>query len=109
MISILPWLPAMFRHWPASCSRHLSEMASFVRSRKSATTSACIGCVVHAYFHFVFGSYIGQDMYLSLYVFLFLTKCARKDNIILFTKATRNRIFNVAEYMRKTQLIGCCS
>ena len=34
--------------------------------------------------------------------FLFLTKCARKDNIILFTKATRNRIFNVAEYMRKT-------
>ena len=33
--------------------------------------------------------------------FLFLTKCARKDNIILFTKATRNRIFNVAEYMRK--------
>ena len=40
--------------------------------------------------------------------FLFLTKCARKDNIIAFTKATRNRIFNVAEYMRKTQL-GCCS
>ena len=40
--------------------------------------------------------------------FLFLTKSARKDNIILFTKATRNRIFNVAEYMRKTQL-GCCS
>ena len=40
--------------------------------------------------------------------FLFLTKCARKDNIILFTKATRNRIFKVAEYMRKTQL-GCCS
>ena len=36
--------------------------------------------------------------------FLFLTKCARKDNIIAFTKATRNRIFNVAEYMRKTQL-----
>ena len=30
--------------------------------------------------------------------FLFLTKCARKDNIIAFTKATRNRIFNVAEY-----------
>ena len=108
MISILPWLRAIFRHWPASCSRHLSEMASFVRSRKSATTSACIGCVVQAYFHFVFGSYIRQDVYLSLYVFLFLTKCARKDNIIAFTKATRNRIFNVAEYMRKTQL-GCCS
>ena len=75
MISILPWLRAMFRHWPASCSRHLSEMASFVRSRKSATTSACIGCVVHAYFHFVFGSYIRQDMYLSFVFFVFDKMC----------------------------------
>jgi hypothetical protein len=33
-----------------------------------------------------------------------LTKCARKDNIIPFTKATRNIIFNVAEYVQKTQL-----
>jgi hypothetical protein len=39
-------------------------------------------------------------------MFLFLTKCARKDNIIPFTKATRNKIFNVGDHMRKTQL-GC--
>jgi hypothetical protein len=63
MISILPWLRAMFHHWPASCSRHLSEMASFVWSWKSATTSACIGCVVQDYFYVVFGSYIRQDIY----------------------------------------------
>jgi hypothetical protein len=51
MISILPWLRAMFRHGPASSSRHMSKMASFVRSWKNTTTSACIRCVVPAYFH----------------------------------------------------------
>jgi hypothetical protein len=43
---------------------------------------------------------------LKIVCFLFLTKCARKDDIIPFGKATRNKIFNVGDYMRKTQL-GC--
>ena len=86
MISILPWLREMFRHWLASCSRHSSQMASFVRSRKNATNSVCIGCVVQAYSHFVFGSYIRRDNYLSSYVFGFWQNVLEKIILCLLQR-----------------------
>ena len=47
--------------------------------------------------------------YMTRYLFKFiwfLTKCVKKDNIMSFTKAAHNKIFNVGEYMRKKKL-GC--
>ena len=57
MISILPWLHAMFFYWKASCLRHFAQWRLSVRCCKNVTTSACIGFFVPASFHLIFAAY----------------------------------------------------
>jgi hypothetical protein len=86
MISRLPWLRGMVCHRSACCLGHLREMATFAPSCQNATTSACIGFFLQCYFHFILNP-IQVKIPIKIVCYLFLTKCARKDNIIPFTKA----------------------